>query len=333
MADNKGVLVFGEVADGNLASITLEALGIGRKLANDLGEELAAIILGSGIAQLGDEAVAYGADKVYVVDDPLLNDYLAEPYIEVMAKVCKDLAPNVLILGGSSLGRDLAPRLAFRLDTGLCTDCIQLAIDPATKLLVQTRTVYGAIAVAEFVCDSARPQMTTVKSKAMEPAARDASRKGEVISVAAGLDASKIKTKLIERTQVEVTGVKLEDAEIVVGAGRGIGEAENFQFIEEMARILGGAPGASRPLCEQEWVPAGYQIGLTGKTISPQLYIAIGISGSAQHMAGCGGSKNIVAINRDPEANIFKSSRWGIVADWKQVLPPLIEELKKLVSS
>lgn len=333
MADNKGVLVFGEVADGKLASITLEALGIGRKLANDLGEELAAIILGSGIGQLGNEAIACGADKAYVVDDPLLKDYLGEPYVAVMARACKELAPNIVILGGSAAGRDLAPRLAFRLDVGLSTDCVQLAIDPATKLLVQTRTVYGAIAMATYVCDSAKPQMVTVKSKAMEPLAPDASRKGEVVSLPAGLDPSKMKTKLLERTKEAITGVKLEDAEIVVSAGRGIGEPENYKFIEEMARILGGAPGASRPLCEQEWVPASYQVGLTGKTISPQLYITVGVSGSAQHMAGCSGSKNIVAINRDPEANIFKSARWGIVADWKQVVPPLIEELKKLMSS
>jgi electron transfer flavoprotein alpha subunit len=331
MAENKGVLVLGETKEGKLASITTELLGGGRKLADDLGEELAVVLVGSGVAGLAQEAIAYGADKVYVVDDPLLQDYQTDSYVSVMEKVVGQASPQVLIIGQTSIGRDLAPRLAFRLNTAAALGCLELAIDPSSKKLLQTKPVYGGNALAVFTTDSF-PQMATVRPKAMTPLAPDQSRKGEVIKVEAGLDASAVRAKVLEKVPEEVEGIKLEDAEVVVGGGRGIGSAEGFAQLEELARLLKGAVGATRPPCDNGWVPAGAQVGLTGKIITPDLYIAIALSGSSQHMSGCSGSKTIVAINKDPEANIFREARFGVVGDWKKVVPALTEKLKELMA-
>jgi electron transfer flavoprotein alpha subunit len=240
-------------------------------------------------------------------------------------------SPQVLIIGQTSIGRDLAPRLAFRLNTAAALGCLELAIDPSSKKLLQTKPVYGGNALAVFTTDSF-PQMATVRPKAMTPLAPDQSRKGEVIKVEAGLDASAVRAKVLEKVPEEVEGIKLEDAEVVVGGGRGIGSAEGFVQLEELAKLLKGAVGATRPPCDNGWVPAGAQVGLTGKIITPDLYIAIALSGSSQHMSGCSGSKTIVAINKDPEANIFREARFGVVGDWKKVVPALTEKLKELMA-
>ncbi len=331
MSEYKGVMIYGEVTDGKLAAITTELLGCGRKLADDLGQELSAVLIGSGISSLVQEAIAFGADKVYVIDDPLLKDYQTDSYVLVMEKVVKQVMPQILILGQTSIGRDLAPRLAFRLETAASMDCIELAIDPDSKLLWQTRPVYGGNAQAIFTCES-YPQIATVRVKAMSPLERDASRQGEVITIEAGLDPSAIRTKTLKKVPEEVAGIKLEDAEVVVAGGRGIGSAEGFKQLEELAKILKGAVGATRPPCDNGWVPDGAQVGLTGKIVTPELYIAVALSGSSQHMSGCSGSKNIIAVNKDPEANIFKAAHFGIVGDWKKVLPAFIEKVKELLA-
>lgn len=331
MAEDKGVLVLCETKEGKLASISTELLGGGRKLADDLGQELAAVLVGSGVADLAQEAIAYGADKVYVVDDPLLEDYQTDTYVPVMEKVVGQMTPQVLIMGQTSMGRDLAPMLAFRLETTASLGCLELSIDPDSKKLLQTKPVYGGNAQATFVGDTF-PQIATVRPKAMAPLEPDKSRKGEVIKVEAGLDPSAIRTKVLEKVPEEVEGIKLEDAEVVVGGGRGIGSAEGFQQLEELAKLLKGAVGATRPPCDNGWVPTGAQVGLTGKIITPDLYIAVALSGSSQHMSGCSGSKNIVAINKDPEANIFREARFGVVGDWKKVVPAFTEKLKELLA-
>jgi electron transfer flavoprotein alpha subunit len=331
MAENKGVLVLCETKEGKLASISTELLGGGKKLAADLGQELAAVLVGSGVAGLAQEAIAYGADKVYVVDDPLLKDYQTDTYVPVMEKVAAQAVPQVLIMGQTSIGRDLAPRLAFRLNTAASMGCLELAIDPASKKLLQTKPVYGGNAQAVFTTESF-PQMATVRPKAMASLEPDQSRKGEVIKVESGLDASAIRTKVLEKVPEEVEGIKLEDAEVVVGGGRGIGSAEGFKQLEELAKMLKGAVGATRPPCDNGWVPAGAQVGLTGKIITPELYIAVALSGSSQHMSGCSASKTIVAINKDPEANIFREARFGVVGDWKKVVPAFTEKIKELLS-
>jgi len=331
MAEYKGVMIYGEVTEGKLAAIATELLGCGRKLADDLGQELYAVLTGSDISGPTQEAIAFGADKVYVVDDPLLKDYQTDSYVLALEKIAKQVMPQILILGQTSIGRDLAPRLAFRLETAASTDCIELAIDPDSKLMLQTRPVYGGNAQAIFTCET-YPQIATVRAKAMSPPERDASRQGEIITIEAGLDPSAMRTKVLERVTEEVEGIKLEDAAVIVSGGRGIGGADGFKQLEELAKILNGAVGATRPPCDNGWVPDGYQVGLTGKMVTPDLYIAVALSGSSQHMSGCSGSKNIIAINKDPEANIFKQAHFGIVGDWKKVLPAFIEKVKELLA-
>jgi len=287
--------------------------------------------MGSGIGNLATEAIAFGADKVYVVDDPLLADYQTDSYLPVMEKVVKEVAPNILILGQTAIGRDLAPKLAFRLDTAVAMDCIELSIDPESKLMLGTRPVYGGNARGVYACDT-KPQMATVRSKAMEPREKDDSRKGEVISIESGLDPSMLRTKIVDKVKEEVVGIKLEDAEVVICGGRGMGSAEAFKELEELAKLLGGAVGATRPPCDDGWVPSTLQIGLTGKIIGPTLYVGVALSGSSQHMAGCTGAKNIIAINKDAEANIFREAQFGVVGDYKKVLPAFAEKLKELLS-
>ncbi len=331
MAEYKGVMVYGEVAGEKLLAITAELLGCGRKLATDLGQELSAVLVGSEVSGLAQEAIAFGADKVYVVQDPLLKDYQTDAYVSVMEKVVKQVSPQILLVGQTAVGRDLSPRLAFRLDTAATMDCVELAIDPQSKRLLQTKPVYGGNARAVFTTE-ANPQVVTVRAKAMSPLARDAARQGQVITVAAGLDVAKIRTKVLQVVPQEVAGVRLEDAHIIVSGGRGIGGPDGFKQLEELAKALKGAVGASRPPCDNGWVPDTWQIGLTGKIVTPELYIAIALSGSSQHMSGCSGAKNIVAINKDPEANIFREARFGVVGDWKKVLPAFAAKVKELLA-
>lgn len=332
MAENKGIMIVGEMAEGKLAPITLELLGGGRKLADELGEDLSAVLMGSGMGDLAKDAIAFGADKVYVVDDPLLKDYQSDSFVAVMEKVVKQVSPNIVLMGQTAVGRDLAPRLAFRLDTAAATDCLELKIDPDSKLLLMTRSVYGGNAMGTYVCEGTRPQIATVRSKAMDPLERNDSRSGEVVNIEAGLDPSTIRTSVVEKVKEEVEGIKLEDAEVIVCGGRGMGSGEAFQELEQLAKLLGGAMGATRPPCDNGWVPAAIQVGLTGKIVSPSLYIAVAVSGASQHMAGCSGSKNIIAINKDGEANIFNEARFGVVGDYKKVLPAFTEKLKALLA-
>ena len=331
MAEYKGVMVYGEVSETKLAGITTELLGCGRKLADDLGQELYAVLVGSDISSLAQEAITFGADKVYVIDDPLLKDYQTDSYVSVIEKVVKQVMPQILLLGQTSIGRDLAPRLAFRLETAASMGCVMLDIDPKSKLLLQTKPVYGGNAQAIFASKSC-PQIATVRAKAMSPLEPDASRQGEIVTIKAELEPSAIRTKVLKKVPEEVVGIKLEDAEVVVAGGRGIGSAEGFQQLEELAKMLKGAVGASRPPCDNGWVPDSLQVGLTGKIVTPDLYIAVALSGSSQHMSGCSGSKNIIAINKDPEANIFKEARFGIVGDWKKTLPAFADKVKALLA-
>ena len=329
MADNKGVLVVGDIIEGKLAGITAEMLGAGKKLAEKLGEPLSAALLGSGVKGLAVEAIAFGAEKVFVVDDANLKDYQSDAYVTAAESAIKQANPRIVILGQSTVGRDLAPRLAFRFNTAISMDCVDLDVD-ANKQLVQTKPVYGGNARAIFTTE-ALPQMATVRPKAMTALPRDDARKGEVVHVASAIDPAKIRTKFVKKIKEEVAGVKLEDAPAVVAGGRGIGGPDGFKQLEELARLFKGAVGATRPAVDNNWVPATIQVGLTGKIVAPELYIAIALSGSSQHMAGCSGSKTIVAINKDPESNIFREARFGIVGDWKQALPAFTAKVKELL--
>ena len=331
MSDYKGVMIVAEVVEGKLAAIATELLGCGRKLADELGQELSAALIGSDVSGLAQEAIAFGADKVYVVDDAQLKDYQTDSYVAAMEKVVKEAMPQIILMGQTAIGRDLAPRLAFKLNTAASLDCVELAIDSESKRLLQTKPVYGGNALAVYVCES-DPQIATVRAKAMSPLERDDSRKGEVITVEAGLDPSAIRTSVLEKITEEIEGIKLEEAAVIVSGGRGVGGAEGFKQLEELAKALKGAVGATRPPCDNGWVSDGLQIGLTGKIVSPDLYIAVALSGSSQHLSGCSGSKAIVAINKDPEANIFRVAHYGVVGDWKKVMPAFTEKVKELVA-
>ena len=268
MDDHKGVLVCGEIADGQLAPVTIELLGLGRKLANELGDPLCALLMGSKAGGLAQEAIAYGADSVFVADDSLLDQYNSDAYTQIVAGVCQKAVPSSMLLGHTDIGMALTPRINARGGGGLAMDCITVAIDPATKLLASTRPVFGGNAHATMVSKSARPQMATVRAKTFPPAERNNSRQGQVIPVEGKVDPAAIKVKVVERIKEQVEGVKLEDAEVVVSGGRGIGGAQNFALLRDLAGVLGGAVGASRPACDEVWVPARLQVVQSGQVVS-----------------------------------------------------------------
>lgn len=332
MAEYNGIMAYCEIADGMLPSITKEVLGCGRKLADDLGQELCAVLVGSGVGRFAQEAVALGADTVYTVDDPMLQDYQTDAYAAVMERAVRQVMPRMLILGQTSVGRDLVPVLAFRLDTAATLDCVGLAVDPETKLLLRTKPVYGGNALATFTCERC-PQIATLRDKAMAPPEPDASKQGDVIALEAGLDPSVVRARLLKRRRENEEGIRLEEASVIVSGGRGIGSAEGFGELQELASMLKGAVGASRPACDNGWLAPNRQVGITGRIVTPDLYIAVGLSGSIQHLSGCAQSKNIVAINKDKDASIFKYADFGVVGDWKKVVPAFKDKLRELLGS
>jgi len=330
MAENKGILICAELLNDKLAPITAELLGCGRHLADELQEEVTCLIIGSQLGDIPKAAITLGADKVLTVDDPMFKDYQTEPYAAATEQVIKENNPRVVLFGQTAAGRDIAPLLAFKLGTHVSMDCLELKTNIESKLLEKTRSVYGGNARATYTSEL-MPQMATIRQKAISPLEPDSSRKGDIIAVKIEFDISKGKAKVLDTVKEEVAGIKLEDANVIVSGGRGIGNPEGFKQLEDLARLLKGAVGASRPPCDNGWMPETAQIGLTGKIVSPELYIAIAISGASQHMAGSSGSKNIIAINKDPEANIFKEARFGVVGDWKQLLPAFTEKVKELI--
>ena len=331
MSEGRGILVVGEVAGQNLSGITKELLAAARNLSRDLGDqEVATILMANDLGVIPQEALAAGADKVYTVEAPIFETVQPDAYLAVVEKIARENPPLIVLGGKDVLGQEVIPRLAFRLNTGVAQDCVGLSIDSSTKKLLATRPVYGGNAVAEFLCQTI-PMVATVRARVFEALEPDTSRQGEVIKIDAGVDESAIRTRMIERVEEKSTGLQLKDASIVIGGGRGLGGPEPFHQLDELAGLLHAAVGASRAVCDAGWTPPHYQIGLTGKTITPELYITVAISGASQHMAGCSGSKNIVAINKDAEANIFKDSRYGAVGDWKKILPAFIEQVRELV--
>ena len=330
MKEYKGVLVYGEVAGGKLSSTTCELLGCGRKLADELGQSLACIVASDAPGDSIVEAGTRGADIVYTAQ--LAKDAAGSvaAHVALAAQAVAEAAPAVVLIGNTALGRELGPRLAFRLGVAAATDCIDLRVDPENKTVVMTKPVYGGNALADFASRAA-PQIATVRPKAMSAGEPDPSHPTETIQLAP--EPATEPVKVLERVQEEVAGVKLEDASVVVSGGRGSGGAEPFSTIlKELADVLGGAVGASRPPCDNGWAPEAMHIGLTGKIVAPDLYVAVAISGASQHMAGCSGSKTIVAINKDAEANIFVEANYGVVGKFEEVLPAFTEKLRELLT-
>lgn len=306
--------------EGQLTPTSREVLATGRRLADDLGELLAIGLLGYALDRAPREAIMSGADKVYTVEDPLLADFQNEIYLEALVQLCRAVKPQRLLMARTQIGRDMAPRLAARLGVALAQDCLAVIVDPPTKRLLATRPVYGGNAMAVVRCIDT-PEFVTIRPKASDPAPADASRHGEVVPIRVPLDPTLAKTKVVSAVKEKIAGIKLEEARVVVAGGRGLGGPEAFQPLEELAKVLGAGIGASRAAVDSGWVPYSWQIGLTGKAIAPELYITVGISGASQHMAGCSGAKCIVAINKDRDANIFRQARYGVVGDWRKILP------------
>jgi electron transfer flavoprotein alpha subunit len=325
----EGVLVIGEIQDGALVGITLEMLGAARRIADAQGGLVNLALFGSSAEALAQEGIAGGADLVYTEDNPLFDDYLTDTWMQAGQTAVDFADPAVILMGQTNVGRDLAPRLAFRLNTAVCMDAIEIEV--SGDQIQWTRPCYGGNA-RQVLTIQTTPQIATIRAKSQDPIEPDTSRTGDTIPLGVELDQGQVREKLVGRETVEAEGIRLEDADVVVAGGRGLGGPEGFQPVEELATVLGGAVGASRAACDLGWYPPSQQVGLTGKTVSPDLYIAVAISGASQHMAGMAGSKNVIAINKDPDSNMVKSSRWAIIGDFKQVVPALANEIKKLKS-
>lgn len=328
MAEYKHILVYGEIIEGQIGSITKELLGGAKKLADDLGEELHVLFVGNHITDEAREAALFGADRIFVADSEKLDAYETELYIGVVADVVTREKPRYLLFGNTDMGADLGPRLAFRLNVAIATDCVDLSVEPDTKRLIRTKPVYGGLAMAAYTGDDF-PQMATVRPKSLTPAQRKETSHGDVVPLTVDASLSS-RVTVLEKVTEETEGIKLEDADVIVSGGRGIGDQEGFKELEETAKFLKGAVGASRVACDNGWVPTTIQVGITGKIVAPGLYIAVGISGASQHLSGCSRSKTIVAINKDANAPIFKYAQYGVVGDWKVVLPAFMNKLKAL---
>ena len=328
-----GILVLAEAAEGALESITGELLAAGRSLAESLDEEVAVALLGENLEEMAGEAIALGADKVYLVEDTLLAEPQLDARLAALEGVCRQSEPSVVLIGRTSAGSDIGPRLGFRLGVAVAQDCLAVGVDAESKRVTAVRPVYGGNAMAKVTFPDADPQVVIIREKVFDPREPDPSRNGEVTAVEVEIDPSAIRMNLIETVQRDSKGVRLQDASLVVSGGRGLGGPDGINMVEELARLLGGAVGASRAVCDAGWMDHNAQVGLTGKAIAPNLYITVGISGASQHMAGCSGAKHIVAINRDPEANIFRVSSFGVVGDWRKVLPSFMETVRGLLNS
>lgn len=327
MPNCEKVLVFAEVAeDGNLSKLTLELMGLGGRLASELDGELDAVLLGDGIETRADELASLGARSVYVADDPSLGEYNPDTYFEVLQKLLQEEKALTVLAGHTPAGQDLMPRLAFMLGAGLVTDCVGIGLDPKGHEPVFIKPIFGGNALASLVVKTPR-RFATVRAR-VGTVPEAGSSGGEVIALDAPSDEPRVKVLAREK---EDRGVQLEDSRVVVAGGRGMGGVEGFNALEELAGVLGGAVGASRPPCDTGWVPSTAQVGITGKIVAPDLYIAVAISGSSQHLSGMSESGKIVAINQDPEAYIFKVADFGVTGDWKRVLPAFTESLKKHV--
>jgi electron transfer flavoprotein alpha subunit len=328
----KGIWVFAEQHEGHVQSVALELIAEGRKLAGDLNEDVTAVLLGSGdLKAQAKELIAYGADKVIAVSDPHLKSYLTEPYTDVISGLVEKYKPEIFLLGATTTGRDLASRIAARIRVGLTADCTALDIDPEKKIIRQTRPAFGGNIMATIISPNYRPQMSTVRPKVFKKLPKDDSRKGEIIEEKVKITEKSLRAKILEIVKSTEKKVNIAEAEIIVSGGRGIGCAENFKLIQELADTIGGAVGASRATVDAGWISQFHQVGQTGKTVSPKLYVACGISGAIQHLAGMSSSDIVIAINKDPYAPIFNVATYGIVGDVLEVVPALTKKFKELL--
>ena len=335
----KGVFVFAQQVDNEISGIAFELIGKGKDLAKDLNTEVTAVLVGSGVKGLADELAEYGADKVIVVDDPELKEYRTEPYTHALASVINEFKPEIFLIGATAIGRDLGPRVCARIHTGLTADCTQLEIgdfpinpvpgkEQKHNQLLMTRPAFGGNTIATIACPDFRPQMATVRPGVMQKLPKTAGAKANVVEYNPGFVPNNNYVEIMEVVKAVADTVDIMDAKILVSGGRGVGSPENFKILEDLAEVIGGTVSCSRAVVDAGWQPKALQVGQTGKTVRPNVYFAIGISGAIQHVAGMEESDIIIAINKDETAPIFDVADYGIVGDLNKVVPLLTEKLK-----
>ena len=326
-----GVWVFGEQKRGVIQPVVFELLGKGTELAKKLNTRLSCVLLGHNVKDKAEELIHRGADVVYLVDTPELEHFLDEPYTQVIVQLIRKYRPEIFLCGATTIGRSLVSRVAVKIHTGLTADCTGLDIDEKEKLLLQTRPAFGGNIMATILCKNHRPQMATVRHKVMQELPPDASRKGKVIEETVDRSLLRSRTKIMDIVEEVTNTINIAEADIIVSGGRGMKGPENFAILEELAQAIGGAVGASRAAVDSDWIPYSHQVGQTGKTVCPKIYIACGISGQIQHLVGMSSSDVIVAINKDPDAPIFSVATYGIVGDLFDVVPKLTKSFKDVL--
>jgi len=329
--DVKGVWVFAEQKKGVIQSVAFELLGKARELADKLNTKVSAVLLGKDVGTQAQELIFRGADIVYLVEAPELENFQDEPYTKILVKLIEKYTPEILLSGATSIGRSLIARVAIRVKAGLTADCTGLDIDPEKKILLQTRPAFGGNIMATIITPNHRPQMATVRHKVMKEAQPDKNRKGEIIKESFDGEVLSSRTRVLDIVEDITSVVNLTEADIIVSGGRGLREAKNFTLIEELAKVLGAAVGASRATVDAGWIPYSHQVGQTGRTVCPKIYIACGISGQIQHLVGMQSSKIIIAINNDPAAPIFNVATYGIVGDLFEIVPVLTQKFKEIL--
>jgi len=332
LIDYKGVWTLAEVRDGEIHPVSYELLAWGRGLADELGVELSSVILGHNVKDKVGELIFRGADKVYIVDNSQLNNFRVDSFSKILYSLINEYKPEIFIASATSMGRTIMPVIAAKIGTGLTADCTNLSIDKEEKILIQTRPAIGGNIMATIKTKNHRPQMTTVRPKSKRPLQRDESKKGKLVIKEFTDEYVESRVKRVNFIEEKEIGGSIQDADIVVAGGKGIKDGKNFKLINEFAKILGASVGASRAVVDLGWISYAHQVGLSGKSVSPKLYIACGISGAVQHLAGMSSAETIIAINNDPEADIFKVANFGIVGDLFEVIPELIEGIKKYKS-
>jgi electron transfer flavoprotein alpha subunit len=325
LSQYKDVWVYAEQREGKLHTVSHELLGAGRKLADDLGQKLVAVLLGQKIRPAAEELIRYGADRVIYLDSPVFANFQDEPYGQALGDLAEEFKPSIILAGATAIGRSFLPRVAARLRTGMTADCTGLEIDPEQKILLGTRPAYGGNIMATIVCPEARPQMATVRHKVMKPLTPDPKRQGEIIERQMPAESYKVRARFLETVKELEDTCNIAEADIIVTGGRGVGSKENFKLVHDLAAALGGAVGASRAVVDAGWKSYSHQVGQTGKTVCPKVYFALGVSGAIQHLAGMQSSDIIVAVNNNPDAEIFKVATLGIVGDLNEVVPALIK--------
>ncbi|MEW6170517.1 MAG: electron transfer flavoprotein subunit alpha [Candidatus Omnitrophota bacterium] len=329
--DYKGIWVFIEQKNGKIQSISYELLGKAQELAKKLECQVSGVLIGNNLADQLDELIWHGADNIYLVESSEIANFQDDPYTNILVELIKKYKPEILLCGATSIGRSLIARVAIKIKAGLTADCTGLDIDLEKKILLQTRPAFGGNIMATIISPNYRPQMATVRHKVFQPIAPDKHRKGKIIKENFDVSLYASRTKLLDIVEEVETLINIAEADIIVSGGRGMQDKENFKLLEELAHVLGGAVGSSRAAVDSGWMPYSHQVGQTGRTVSPKIYFACGISGQIQHLVGMSSSKIIIAINKDPEAPIFKYATYGIVGDVLQLVPALTKKFKEVL--